>query len=205
MADLFDYKVAGYGFHVTAHLLALVALFVACFAITGYISFRDESIDVDKLNILNSDRDVSVVSITHAAGQEKWYYQTVETLAAATHANDDSIALLATGLPVGAVVVDTFMQVLTVSTLNLGALKFETGTAAECAVGSIPADELTNGAELANSTALAYDTGGTTKTEFAFTSTDNSICVSASSAALGNNGKVAFGVLIRAPPGVTLP
>ena len=44
MADLFDINVGGLGFHLTAHMIALAALFVACFAITGYITFRDESI-----------------------------------------------------------------------------------------------------------------------------------------------------------------
>jgi len=44
MADLFDMKVGGLGFHLTAHMIALAALFVACFAITGYITFRDNSI-----------------------------------------------------------------------------------------------------------------------------------------------------------------
>lgn len=46
MADLFDMNVAGYGFHLTGHMLSLIALIVACFAITGYISFRDDSIPV---------------------------------------------------------------------------------------------------------------------------------------------------------------
>lgn len=44
MADLFDIKVGGSGWHITSHLIALVALFVACFAITGYITFRDDSV-----------------------------------------------------------------------------------------------------------------------------------------------------------------
>ena len=41
MKDLFDTESQGFGFHVTSHMIALAALFVACFAITGYISFRD--------------------------------------------------------------------------------------------------------------------------------------------------------------------
>lgn len=49
MADLFDMKVGGLGFHLTAHMIAIAALFVACFAITGYISFRDGSIAEHKL------------------------------------------------------------------------------------------------------------------------------------------------------------
>ena len=37
------------GFHLTGHLLALAALIVACLAITGYITFRDDSIDGNKV------------------------------------------------------------------------------------------------------------------------------------------------------------
>lgn len=49
MADLFDVNVGGVGFHLTSHIIALAALFIACFAIAGYISFRDNSIDRRKL------------------------------------------------------------------------------------------------------------------------------------------------------------
>lgn len=44
MADLFDMRIGGAGWHLTSHLIAIVALFVACFAITGYITFRDDSV-----------------------------------------------------------------------------------------------------------------------------------------------------------------
>jgi len=49
MADLFDLRVGGAGWHLTSHLIAIAALFVACFAITGYITFRDDSIPGDAL------------------------------------------------------------------------------------------------------------------------------------------------------------
>ena len=49
MADLFDVSVGGAGFHLTSHIIALAALFIACFAIAGYISFRDDSISSKKL------------------------------------------------------------------------------------------------------------------------------------------------------------
>lgn len=39
------------GFHITGHLLALVGLIVACFAITGYITFRDRSVPYKALDI----------------------------------------------------------------------------------------------------------------------------------------------------------
>ena len=45
MAGLFDMKVGGLGYHITAHMIAIVALCVACFAITGYISFRSETVE----------------------------------------------------------------------------------------------------------------------------------------------------------------
>lgn len=60
MADLFDVQVGGAGWHFTAHLIAIAALFVACFAITGYITFRDDSIPGDALK----DQDVDVEDIT---------------------------------------------------------------------------------------------------------------------------------------------
>jgi len=67
MADLFDMKVGGLGFHLTAHMIALIALFVACFAITGYISFRDKTIDGSALKsgtvsktALNEDADEDI-------------------------------------------------------------------------------------------------------------------------------------------------
>lgn len=53
MADLFDFKVGGLGFHITAHMIAIAALFVACFAITGYISFRDDTIGSEPLKVLD--------------------------------------------------------------------------------------------------------------------------------------------------------
>ena len=59
MADLFDVNVGGVGFHFTSHLIALAALFIACFAIAGYITFRKDSIPGDALK----DQDVDVDDI----------------------------------------------------------------------------------------------------------------------------------------------
>lgn len=47
--DLFDVSVGGAGFHFTSHLIALVALFIACFAIAGYVMFRNDSIPASAL------------------------------------------------------------------------------------------------------------------------------------------------------------
>ena len=60
MADLFDVSVGGVGWHFTSHLVALAALFIACFAIAGYITFRKDSIPGDALK----DHDVDVEDIT---------------------------------------------------------------------------------------------------------------------------------------------
>lgn len=59
MADLFDVSVGGVGWHFTSHLVALAALFIACFAIAGYITFRKDSIPGDALK----DHDVDVDDI----------------------------------------------------------------------------------------------------------------------------------------------
>ena len=65
MADLFDMKVGGLGFHLTAHLIALAALFVACFAITGYITFRDNS--VPQTAIDGEDTNLAELTVTGLA------------------------------------------------------------------------------------------------------------------------------------------
>lgn len=54
--NLFDVNIGGAGFHVTSHLIALAALFIACFAIAGYISFRDDSVPDSALK--GDDEDV---------------------------------------------------------------------------------------------------------------------------------------------------
>jgi len=43
------------GFHITGHLLALVGLIVACFAITGYITFRNNSVPYKALDLNDYD------------------------------------------------------------------------------------------------------------------------------------------------------
>ena len=64
MADLFDIKMGGVGWHMTSHLIAIVALFVACFAITGYITFRDDSVPITALNnSQDDDQDLKVNDI----------------------------------------------------------------------------------------------------------------------------------------------
>lgn len=63
MADLFDVNAAGAGFHITSHMIAIVALFVACFAITGYITFRDDSISRTKLEPGIDDYTVSKTTV----------------------------------------------------------------------------------------------------------------------------------------------
>jgi len=63
MADLFDVSIGGVGWHFTSHLIALAALFIACFAIAGYIHFRDDSVPDSALhhggdNKFDFDEDV---------------------------------------------------------------------------------------------------------------------------------------------------
>jgi len=150
MADLFDYKVDGLGWHLTSHLIAIVALFVACFAITGYITFRDESIDVDKLNILNSDREVRVVSINHNGGiTEKVYTVVIDGALAVRSDSNDSIVLIASGFGPGMHIVESGLEVLTATDADLGALTIEIGTAANYAVDGGGGTPITGGATLA--------------------------------------------------------
>ena len=66
MADLFDMNANGMGFHLTSHLIAIVALFVACFAITGYITYRDNSVPAGaiKHGFEFDDENITAASLT---------------------------------------------------------------------------------------------------------------------------------------------
>lgn len=66
MADLFDVSVGGVGWHFTSHLIALAALFIACFAIAGYITFRTDSIPAKavKDGYQFDDEDITAKSLT---------------------------------------------------------------------------------------------------------------------------------------------
>ena len=66
MADLFDVKMGGAGWHLTSHLIAIAALFVACFAITGYISFRDNTVGSEAIK-----DDLELSSLTLGSYKER--------------------------------------------------------------------------------------------------------------------------------------
>lgn len=68
MADLFDMRIGGAGWHITSHLIAIAALFVACFAIAGYITFRDDSIPPKALEKDQSADDDLKVNDIEASG-----------------------------------------------------------------------------------------------------------------------------------------
>lgn len=84
MADMFDFNVGGAGWHFTSHLVALAALIIACFAIAGYISFRDDSIptkaldkDGDGDHSFSSDVDINAnLNVTGLATLDGGYGST---------------------------------------------------------------------------------------------------------------------------------
>lgn len=108
MADLFDMKVGGAGWHVTSHLIALVALFVACFAITGYISFRDNSIDRDALKYGPDEEGVLDLQ-----GGVYTYRKVVNVPAATTDDGDgDALVQIPLDLPAGVSIISGTLMAL---------------------------------------------------------------------------------------------
>ena len=67
MADLFDMNIGGLGWHIPTALVALAALFIACFAITGYISFRDGTIPSSAMEDTGNDGDIDFAQNVHMA------------------------------------------------------------------------------------------------------------------------------------------
>ena len=102
--NLFDVNIGGAGFHVTSHLIALAALFIACFAIAGYVSFRDDSVPASALKE-QSD------SLTKRG--ETWTFEKefeLSTLVQTTQ-NNRIVNLTGLVLPADAVVVNSTLLV----------------------------------------------------------------------------------------------
>lgn len=113
MKDLFNTESQGFGFHVTSHMIALAALFVACFAITGYISFRNESIekkilDFTPLTINDELGNATVESLNYAGLTKKVYFEEVtipaETASAVGNAETSFAKLKLEKIPEGSII-----------------------------------------------------------------------------------------------------
>lgn len=112
MADLFDIKVGGAGWHVTSHLIALVALFVACFAITGYITFRDDSVPD---SALKGDAD----TLDH-----------IQAVVSPGLLNNSAVNVAVGTLPANAVVTDVIIRTDALTVSAGATLTYTVGTAA---------------------------------------------------------------------------
>ena len=92
MDDIFNLTSGGLGWHLTAHLIAIAALLIACFAILGYIKFKDESIpgsalkdegvdlsniDADTLTLTGNATANSIASNVGALGMAGTYATTL--------------------------------------------------------------------------------------------------------------------------------
>ncbi len=140
MADLFDVNAAGAGFHITSHMIAIIALFVACFAITGYITFRDDSIGDEKL------KDASPGGVLTRTGD---FYEYRNTLTLSTLANvaGDVAADLGLFLPAGAQLINGRLQTLVAGSVTANAVLV--GTPGATAVGAAPAGAVAHSAAVA--------------------------------------------------------
>ena len=207
MADLFDMKVGGLGFHLTAHMIALAALFVACFAITGYITFRDGSITEKKLdgaNFLTEGESVS--SFNHNGVITKLYKESVTIATGADNGGaGQSIALLALTLPLGATTVGGFIQMPTAGAgTDLGVLTLEVGDLTQCTVGGSPTIPISGGIDF-NGTTLVSRTSPMLQTLTQNTGTDLRFAITSGgdvTATVGGDVIDCY-ITVMYPPGVT--
>ena len=85
--DLFDVNIGGAGFHFTSHLIALVALFIACFAVAGYVMFRNDSIPASALKDQDPNfEDIQADSLTLSGSLTTPLFADVKTLVSSTGA-----------------------------------------------------------------------------------------------------------------------
>lgn len=155
MADLFDMNVGGAGFHLTSHVIAIAALFIACFAIAGYITFRKDSIPGDALKDHDANfDDVTLTSVFNGAFYEKGYDVTLTATAVQTAVDDNDVLFatpLASGLPAGTQVVVAKMDVLNAMAADCG--PFIGSAAAGTLAGAATNDDFSG--DLGNSSAVS--------------------------------------------------
>lgn len=206
MADLFDMKVGGLGFHLTAHMIALAALFVACFAITGYITFRDGSISEKKLsggNYLLEGESLGAATATSLSMGNmiiKTYTKTYDgAIAVRTAGGGDSLGNFGIVLPIGCIILDGYVQVETVQDVQLGALILETGTNAQCNHNGDGGTTRVTGP----TTTLA--TGVVARSpNFTVIADHQELCVTAANVTVVASGKIVAGVRVLYPPGLAV-
>ena len=63
--QLFSFNMPGAGYHITGHMLGLIALIIAIFAVCGYISFRNDSVPESALK--GNDEFVLLANVAVAA------------------------------------------------------------------------------------------------------------------------------------------
>ena len=123
MADLFDFKVGGLGFHITAHMIAIAALFVACFAITGYISFRSNSIGGEAIK---DDIEFATLTLTgKATGKYLKHVDFVDVPLNATAATDSVVSFTQ---PANSIITAISVLCTAAPTITSGDIGCEVGT-----------------------------------------------------------------------------
>ena len=209
MADLFDVRMGGAGWHITSHIIAIVALFVACFAITGYITFRDDSVPGSALKDQDVDvENIVVDSVTFGNGYTYKQYHKVFDQATMNVARTpgDSLGIVAQGFGPGMYVSECMVEVEEATTNDMGEVDFEITTPALAAYnesGGTAVDfhddllSVTNAVALRTARAI---------TDNGFSSTNTAIClVTSNGDACGATGKLRAVVAVIARPGITLP
>ena len=146
--------------------------------------------------------DVVVHGQLDTGGVRKKVYSLVlnAPLAARVGAATDSLGLIATGFGVGHVVTNTLINVTTATTPNVGPTTFGIGTAAQCAFDGAGGTDITGAAADADTTAIGSASAVPTAL-FAFSATNNSVCLRGGSLAAMTAGRIEVLVEVTATPG----
>lgn len=200
--NLFDVNIGGAGFHVTSHLIALAALFIACFAIAGYISFRGDSIPGSSLK----EDDINVASLEMGNLVEKTYYKRFSTLGTtAPGSDDDSLGAITGALPVGSFITSGIIRVVTPGA-DFGNLEFGLATPVQGGAFGTVVTTTAIGTLAVDADGVAGTTGRMTVNGTISAAGGQIPCLIVTTNAAPNNSEV-FDVYltVSAPEGLTLP
>lgn len=136
MADLFDVKMGGAGWHLTSHLIAIAALFVACFAITGYISFRDTSVPGSALKDQDADFEDITADTISLGDAYHIYTRDVDLTDVTPSADNDVLAQLPIKLPANGHIISASLSPVVLSNVATLDVDLELSATNGTAVGT---------------------------------------------------------------------
>lgn len=129
--DLFDISAGGHGFHISSHLIAVLALFIAIFAIAGFSMFRSNSVPDKALK-------------QHGSGLKTEFFDIDLTGVAVTNGTDNGVLAAVTTLPAQSHILESALVATQLANTAILDIDLALSPSAGVAVGNVPGAGVTD-------------------------------------------------------------